>query len=85
MSVLQISTREFRNRQAAILDMADKGENIVIRRGNKAYTITPINDEDLYFTPEVLARIDESVRQAKEGRTHTFSDIDELDKYIDSL
>ncbi len=65
--------------------MADKGENIVIRRGDKAYTITPIKDEDLYFTPEMLARIDESVRQAKEGKTHSFSSMDELDKYIDSL
>jgi len=54
MAVLQISTREFRDRQAAMLDMADRGENVVIRRGNKAYVITPISDDDLYFTPEIL-------------------------------
>lgn len=84
MAVLQVSTREFRDRQATILDMADRGVNIVIRRGNKAYAITPISDADLYFTPEILAKIDRSLQEAKEGRVHNFDDIEALDKFIDS-
>lgn len=83
MAVLQISTREFRNRQASILDMADRGENVVIRRGNKAYAITPIADDDAYFTPEILAKIDRSLQQAKEGRVHHFNSVEALDKFID--
>lgn len=83
MSVLQISTREFRDRQASILDMADKGENVVIRRGNKAYAITPISDDDLYFTPEILAKIHRSVEEAKEGKVRSFESIEALDKFID--
>ncbi len=85
MSVLQVSTREFRDRQASILDLVDKGENVIIRRGNKSYTLTPIRDEDLYFTPEVLARIDKSLQQVKDGKVHSFKSIEELDTYIDSL
>jgi len=84
MAVLQISTREFRDRQAAMLDLADRGENVVIRRGNKAYVITPISDDDLYFTPEILAKIDRSLQEAEEGKVHRFDSTEALDKYIDS-
>lgn len=84
MTVLQVSTREFRDRQASLLDLADHGEHIIIRRGNKAYAITPIDDEELYFTPEILAKIDKSLQQAKEGKIHRFDSVSELDQYIDT-
>lgn len=82
MTVLQVSTREFRDRQASLLDLADHGEHIIIRRGNKAYAITPINAEELYFTPEILAKIDRSLRQAKEGKVRRFGSVAELEEYI---
>ena len=85
MAIIQFSTREFRERQASILDLADKGQNIVIRRGNKAYTLTPITEEDLCFTPEILERIDESLQQVKEGKVHSFGSVEELDRFLDTL
>lgn len=85
MAVYQISTREFRERQASVLDMADRGENIIIRRGSKAYALTPITADDLYFTPEIMAKIDRSIEQARQGRVHRFGSAEELDRYLDSL
>jgi hypothetical protein len=85
MAVLQVSTREFRERQASILDLADKGENVIIRRGNRAYTLTPISDEDLYFTPEILARIDESLQQAREGKVHEMLPGESLDAFLNRV
>jgi len=67
-----------------MLDMADRGENVVIRRGNKAYVITPISDDDLYFTPEILAKIDHSLKEAEESKVYRFDSTEALDKYIDS-
>lgn len=84
MSVLQVSTREFRDRQASILDMSDRGERVVIRRGHKFYVITPISDEDLYFTPEILSKIDQSIREAKEGKVRRFETVQALDQYLDT-
>ena len=53
-------------------DRADNGEQIIVQRGkNKADSITPITQDDLYFTPEMLARIDISIKQAEEGKTTT--------------
>lgn len=85
MGTLQVTSTEFRNRQAAFLNMADRGERIVIRRGRKVYAVTPIAEEDSYFTPAMLQRIDHSLEQAAEGHVHTFSSAAELDKFIDSL
>lgn len=70
MAIVQVTSREFRDKQASLFDLADKGEKIVIRRGKKkAYALTPIEEEDLYFTPEMLAKIDRSIEEAKEGKT----------------
>lgn len=85
MAVFQISTREFRERQASVLDMADRGENIVIRRGNKAYALTPISDEDLYFTPEIKAKINRSLQEVSSGKVRRFDSAAELDKFLETL
>lgn len=85
MAVLQVSTREFRDRQAAMLDMADRGESVVIRRGSKSYVITPVSDDDLYFTPEILAKIDRSLQEAKDGKVHRFDSTEALDEYIGTI
>ncbi len=73
--MLIVSSREFREKQAEYMDRADNGEQIIVQRGkNKAYSITPITGDDLYFTPEMLARIDLSIKQAKEGEITTIKE-----------
>lgn len=67
---IQITAREFREKQASIFDLADQGEQIIIRRGKKqSYTLVPINEDDLYFTSEMLAKIDQVVQEVKEEKT----------------
>lgn len=86
MAVIQVNTREFRDRLSSLFDLADKGENIIVRRGKKcAYTLTPVTDDDLYFTPQMLSKIDESIQQAKEGKVRRFDSIEDLDAYISNL
>lgn len=86
MAIIQITSREFRDKQASVFELADKGEKIIIRRGKrKAYTLTPVNDDDLYFSPAMLEKIDKSLQEAKEGKIHQFNNVEELDKYLESL
>jgi len=83
MGVLQVTSREFRDKQRAIFDLADKGEKVVIKRGKKrAYVLTPVSDDDLYFTPEVLAKIDKSIKQAKEGKVKSLKSIEDIDRLL---
>ncbi len=86
MAVIEITSREFRSNQKKFFDLADKGIQIVLKRGRQqAYVLTPLLGEALFFTSEMLKRIDESIKQASEGKTTRVSSKEELDQLLDSL
>ncbi|MDR0749609.1 MAG: prevent-host-death protein [Tannerellaceae bacterium] len=83
MGVLEITSRQFRDKQKDVFELADKGERVAIKRGRKqAYVLIPVDDDDLYFTPEMLEKIDRSIQQAKEGKVTKIRSIEELDKFL---
>lgn len=64
-----ISSREFRQNQKHYLDKVDDGEQIIVQRGkDKAYKLTPVSEDDLYFTSEMVERIKASYQQALDGK-----------------
>ena len=64
MAVIQVTSREFREKQKNIFDLADSGEKIIIRRGKKqAYTLVPIDNTDFCLTPAT----EERIKQHKDG------------------
>lgn len=66
--------------------MADKGNKIVIRRGSKkSYLLTPVEEQDPYFTPEIMAEIDEAIQQVKEGKVHEIKQGESLDDFLDRV
>jgi hypothetical protein len=68
MEILEISSRQFRDKQRFFFDLADSGKKVVIRRGNKqSYVLTPVQDNDIVFSPAALQRIDESIEQIQHG------------------
>lgn len=86
MLIKEVSIREFRSNQKDVLEAVDKGEKVILRRGRKkAYIITPISEEDLYFTPQIMEQIERSLQAAKEGRVTKISSEDELQSFADSL
>lgn len=86
MAVLNFTSREFRSQQAHVFDLADKGEKVIIRRSRKqAYTLVPIEDDDLIITPELQARIDKARAEIKAGNCVTLRSSEELDRYLETL
>lgn len=84
--MIQVTSREFREKQASIFDLADNGEKIIIRRGKKkSYTLVPVNDDDLSLSPEAEKRIKRSREQYKKGEFTTFKTADEAIKFLESL
>ena len=66
--------------------MAAKGEQVIIRRGkSESFTVTPISDDDLYFTPEMLKKLDRSIQQAKEGKVKTLRSEEDIKKFLGLL
>jgi len=86
MAVLEVTTRQFRDKQRIFFDLADTGKQIVIRRGKKqAYALSPINDDDLYFTPEMEAKIERALQQIENGECTVIKNKEELRHYFDNL
>jgi hypothetical protein len=86
MAILEVTSRQFRENQRDFFDLADSGKQIVIRRGKKqAYALTPVDDDDLYFGPEMMKKIEDSMLQAKDGKVTTIKNKEELHLFLDSL
>ena len=82
-AMLVISSREFRQNQKMYFERADKGEQIIVQRGkDKAYALTPIEEEDLYFNAEMVNRIKESIRQVESGKTKKISTSKEINDLL---
>lgn len=71
--MIQVTSREFRDKQANIFDLADSGEKkIIIRRGKKqAYALVPVNDSDFVLSAEAEKRIERSKMQYLNGEYNT--------------
>ena len=48
-----LSIRDFRSNLAASLDRVDNGEQVLVRRGNKIYTIIAVDEQELEFSPQL--------------------------------
>ncbi|MBU4273899.1 MAG: prevent-host-death protein [Planctomycetes bacterium] len=81
--MLIISSREFRQNQRIYFERADKGEQIIVQRGkDKAYTLTPLNDDDVYFNAEMVKRIKQSIRQVEEGKVKKITTPEEISNLL---
>ncbi|MDR1408360.1 MAG: hypothetical protein LBJ23_09995 [Tannerella sp.] len=68
MEILEVTSKQFREKQNSFFELADTGKKIVIRRGRKqAYALMPVTDRNETFTSNELERIDESAEQIRRG------------------
>lgn len=86
MAVIQVTSREFRDKQASMFALADKGEQVVIRRrGKVSYMLTPVYENDFVLSPELEERLEEERRQYREGNVTSVTTKEELSKFLESL
>jgi antitoxin YefM len=72
--MLVISSREFRQNQKEYFDRVDKGEQVIVQRGkDKAYALTPISENDLYFNDAMIRKIKKSIEEIEKGETKKIS------------
>jgi len=75
MTVMQITSREFRANQKAFFELADNGTRIIINRGKgKSYALTPIEDPVLQLTPEAERQIKKGLEEIRNRETVKFTD-----------
>lgn len=71
-----VSTREFRQNLKKYLDLIDKNERVIIKRGNdKIYEISNTIKNDRFFDdPVIQERISKSIQSYNEGKTVKLTD-----------
>lgn len=86
MAVIQVTSREFREKQASMFALADNGTQVVIRRrGKVSYMLTPVCEENLVLSPELEERLEEGRRQYREGDVTTCTTKEELNRLLEAL
>ena len=84
--MIEVTTNDFRKNLAAYFDKADEGQCVVVRRGSqRRYTLVPVSDDNVYFSPEMEQRINESIEQAKREEFVTVHNPEELKELFDNL
>ena len=90
--MIEVTSREFRNRQASLLNLADQGEEVVIRRrGKTSYVLTPVKEnrvsepDGFELTDELEAQMRMSREEYKSGNYISINNHDELVSYLNSL
>jgi antitoxin YefM len=77
--MLVISSREFRQNQKKYFEIVDKGEHVIVQRAkDKAYALTPISEEDMYFNAEMVAKIKQSILEVQQGKAKKVSTSKEI-------
>lgn len=78
-NMLVISSREFRDNQKKYFEKADNGEKIIVQRGkDKSYSISPVSDDDLYFSVEMIKRLKRSLLEAESGEVESINTSEEI-------
>ncbi len=72
--MLIISSKEFRDHQREYFDRVDNGEHIIVQRGkDKAYALTPISEDDIYFNAEMVKKLKQSLVEVQRGEVTRIS------------
>ena len=86
MAVLEITARQFRDKQKNFFEIADTGRQVVIKRGRKqSYILTPVHENDFVATPELLERLDNIRQRVKNGEYTECKTIDEALQHLETF
>jgi len=81
--MLIISSREFRQNQRIYFEKVDNGEQVIVQRGkDKAYALTPITGDDIYFNAEMVEKINQSIEQVRQGKVKRVSTPEEISSLL---
>ena len=86
MAILEVSARQFREKQKSFFEIADTGKQIVIKRGRKqSYILSPISQDDFVVTPELLEKIERARQQMREGKYTECKTWEDTLKHLETL
>ncbi|WKK59119.1 hypothetical protein [Sphingobacterium sp. BN32] len=86
MGIVETSSKKFKKNQKEFFELADLGQQIIIKRGKKqAYLLTPVSEEELSFGREMSERLQLSEQQFKDGDFVRIKSQNELKAFLENL
>jgi hypothetical protein len=76
-SVLEVSSRQFRDKQKLYFEMVDTGKRVIVKRPGKSYMIIPVENDDLTISHNMQAKLEKAIQEMKDGKGKEYS-LDEL-------
>lgn len=82
-----ISTRTFRSNQSRFLDLANKGEDVVLKsRSHGSFMVVPLtHDDTIEISPALRNELEKARKEFERGEAITFHNASEAQKWMDSL
>ena len=72
--LIEITSQEFLEKQKIYFDLADKGAKIILKRDRrKSYILTPLNEENIELSSQMLLRIEKGLQEIEEGKTKRYT------------
>ena len=81
--ILEVTISDFRKEIKGYFDAAKNGEKVIIKQGKDSFTLVPVSDDDLYFTPHMVDKIKKSMEQINNGQSKRVKNLDELRALLD--
>ncbi len=80
-----ITAREFRANQKKYLDLAATEKVVILRNNSPSIQLVPMLDDETTISAALLAKIEKSRKDIKEGKGKTCRSVDELNAYLEKL
>ena len=85
MSVIEVTSREFRDNQKSHLERAKEGNTIILRKKTDSFVITHVESEEIRFSSEMESKIERAKKQAKKGNIKRITGKEELAAFLNNL
>ena len=59
--IIEVKISDFRKEIKGYFAAAKNGEKVIIKQGGDSFTLVPVSDDDLYFTPHMVDKIKKSM------------------------
>ena len=85
--MLVISSREFRANSGRYLDLASKGQDVILKsRRLGSFRLTPVRESDVVMSEkEFYEKLDRSIAQAKEGKVIRQQDGESAEDFVNRM
>jgi hypothetical protein len=85
-TMIIVTGREFRASQAKYFDLANQGEDVIIKSRRGSFRIIPVTNEDVVYNDKRLTEmIDRALKQVQAGEVYEMKEDESAEQFINRM